>query len=196
MPGDTSSQSKRGELLEIAGRLFYRQGFGATGVKQIIEEAGIAKGTFYTHFKSKEELGVAWLQARHRQWMGWLEEALGEAETPRGKLLAIFDFLGKWLKESEFRGCAFLNTMAETPDPSSEMRAEVASHKEGLRQRTIDLVRQHFAGAPEDFVQQKGTIIFLLLEASIVESQNFQRLWPVEAARAEVDALLRLSVPS
>lgn len=50
--------SKRDELIEIASKLFYQQGYQATGIKQIIDEAGIAKGTFYSHFKSKEELGL------------------------------------------------------------------------------------------------------------------------------------------
>ena len=65
--------SRREEIVEIASQLFYAQGFGATGIKQIIDTVGIAKGTFYTHFDSKESLGLAWLQARHSSWQAWFE---------------------------------------------------------------------------------------------------------------------------
>ena len=64
MPSLNSKISKRDELVGIASDLFYEQGYGATGVKQIIDTAGIAKGTFYSHFTSKEELGLAWLKKR------------------------------------------------------------------------------------------------------------------------------------
>lgn len=48
-------------LLERAYALFYRQGFAATGVAQIVEEAGTTKASFYQHFKSKDELAVAYI---------------------------------------------------------------------------------------------------------------------------------------
>ena len=83
MPEKDSKPSKRDELLDIASTLFYRQGYGATGVKQIIETAGIAKGTFYSHFSSKEEVGLAWLKTRHFEWNAWLEARLGKDKNAR-----------------------------------------------------------------------------------------------------------------
>ena len=83
-------QSKRDEIVEIASQLFYRQGYGATGIKQIIEEASIAKGTFYTHFKSKEDLGLEWLRSRHLQWNAWLDDALKPVDESGAKILAAF----------------------------------------------------------------------------------------------------------
>ena len=47
---------RRNELLDIAQCLFSEKGYGATPVSEIIEAAGIAKGTFYHYFKSKEDL--------------------------------------------------------------------------------------------------------------------------------------------
>ena len=49
-------EKRKGELLQIAYRLFLSQGYENTSVDEIIEAAGIAKGTFYYYFQSKEQM--------------------------------------------------------------------------------------------------------------------------------------------
>ncbi|MHC4915131.1 MAG: TetR/AcrR family transcriptional regulator [Planctomycetota bacterium] len=49
-------EQRRGELLDVAARLFHERGYGATPVSAIIKAAGVAKGTFYHYFDSKERL--------------------------------------------------------------------------------------------------------------------------------------------
>lgn len=187
-----SNQSKRDEIVEIASRLFYEQGFGATGIKQIIEEVGIAKGTFYSHFSSKDELGLAWLKARHAIWNRWLDESLKEAGTSGDKILAAFTFLENWLTEAQFRGCAFINTMAEIPHPDHPMRREAAAHKRGLHDHFQRLAGDHFTGLgqSEDGARQMGTVIYLLFEGALVEAQNFHETWPITTARDEIQSRL------
>ena len=57
--------SKREQLLDTALRLFYREGYHATGIERILAESGVAKMTLYKHFASKDELMLAALQRRH-----------------------------------------------------------------------------------------------------------------------------------
>ncbi len=186
----SSPLSKREQLIEIAGSLFYRQGFGATGVQQIINEAGIAKGTFYSHFTSKEDVGVAWLQSRHVQWNEALQIAGTKARKPKGKILGLFDLLENWMNESNFRGCAFLNSLAELPQSEGAMRDEITKHKLAICDYVIELACSHFADRPKAYGEQKGKVIFLLFEAALVEGQNVRAQWPVEVARKEVKAML------
>ena len=172
--------------------------FGGTGIKQIIEEeAGIAKGTFYSHFTSKEDLGVAWLKARHVTWTGWLLDELEGRATPGEKILGLFDFLEHWLTDADFRGCAFLNTLAETPSPDSPLRREVAEHKEGLHAMIQDLALDHFeargGGELADLALQKGSALFLLFEGALVETQNLCQTWPIVAARREAQSIITRS---
>ena len=49
-------EKRKRELLQIAYRLFLSQGYENTSVDEIIEAAGIAKGTFYYYFQSKEQM--------------------------------------------------------------------------------------------------------------------------------------------
>ncbi|MCL4799859.1 MAG: TetR/AcrR family transcriptional regulator [Burkholderiales bacterium] len=52
-------QSTRERILEVANDLILKQGFTATSLDQILERAGVTKGAFFYHFKSKEDLAHA-----------------------------------------------------------------------------------------------------------------------------------------
>jgi len=49
-------EESRVRILNVASRLFRKQGFKATGIDQIMQEAGLTAGAFYAHFKSKNDL--------------------------------------------------------------------------------------------------------------------------------------------
>lgn len=182
--------TKRDEILEVASRLFYEQGYNKTGVQQIISEAGTAKGTFYSHFKSKEDLGLAWLKARHITWNSWLNDAIRNKRSARAKLVGIFDFLGDWMAKCNYRGCAFINTLCEMPDGDAALREEIANHKNGLRHLFQTLAVEHHADQPRKKAELIGSAMFLLFEGSLVEMQNFREQWPVEAARQQLESML------
>src|SRR5678815_5079878 len=54
----------RDRLLNAAIELFYRHGFGAVGIDQVIASAGVTKTTFYKHFEGKDDLMVAAVKQR------------------------------------------------------------------------------------------------------------------------------------
>src|SRR5215471_16906534 len=57
----------RERLVAAAIELFYRHGFGAVGIDQVITAAGVTKTTFYKHFEGKDDLMVAAVERRD-QW--------------------------------------------------------------------------------------------------------------------------------
>src|SRR5260221_8526749 len=62
--GPSPTTPARERILEAAYRLFTMRGLRAVGVDTIIARAGVAKMTFYRHFRSKEGLALAVLQRR------------------------------------------------------------------------------------------------------------------------------------
>lgn len=191
MPQVEAAKSKRDEFLEIASGLFYEQGYHRTGVKQIIDQAGIAKGTFYSHFKSKEELAVAWLKARHNTWNSWMVDFMAEkGGSPSDRILATFDFLEDWMQSCNYRGCAFVNTLTETPEGDSPLRVEIENHKRDLLAIIRGLIATHFANESEDEITQIARTLYILFEGALIEMQNFRGVWPAQAAREQVRRLL------
>ena len=78
--------NKRDLLLGTAERLFYTEGYHATGIDRILSESGVAKMTLYKHFISKEELILAVLDARQQPMLARLRAAR-EKLPPRKALL-------------------------------------------------------------------------------------------------------------
>src|SRR5471032_3229681 len=125
--------SPSARVLRTAARLFYQQGYHATGINQIIAEAGVAKATFYAHYPSKEVLGAAWLAQQHEAWASWLNERVTPVPDPRQRVATLFDLLEVWLRNNDFRGCPFHNTNAEQPNPPPAIRAIIQRHLAFLR---------------------------------------------------------------
>jgi hypothetical protein len=94
------------------------------------------------------------------------------------------------MKECDYRGCAFLNTLSETPEPGSPMRRQILEHKNELRELFHMLIVEHYAKKSESEQKQIAAILFLLFEGTIIELQNFRELWPLVAAKKQVQILL------
>jgi AcrR family transcriptional regulator len=123
----------RERLLEAAEWLIYAGGIHATGVDAIIREAGAARKSFYTWFKSKDELVAAALKRRDERWMRWFIDGTNtRARTPRTRLIAMFDVLREWFASQGFHGCAFLNAAGEIASPDDPARLVAREHKERL----------------------------------------------------------------
>jgi AcrR family transcriptional regulator len=188
-----SESNPRQRIIDTALRLFYQQGFRATGINQIIAESEVAKATFYSHFPSKEKLCVTYLQARHGIWMGWLKESVERRTSPAARLLGVFDFIRDWMSGCDFRGCAFLNIASEIPDLDSEIRGEVVHHKDSLKSYIgllLDTLVESGATLPDTDRDALVNMLYVLAEGAIVASQNYGQTWPVDAARQAAASLL------
>jgi len=184
----------RQRIIATAKRLFYSQGYLATGINQVIAESKVAKNTFYYYFPSKEDLCIAYLRGRHIDWMGWLETSVNKVRKPSEKIIALFDYLEQWMSECRFRGCAFLNIASEIPDIKNRIRAEVVDHKKQLCQMVEKLLTE-LKESGEQYktlqVQPSAKTIYVLIEGAIVSSQNFNDTWPIIAAREQVKLMIK-----
>lgn len=186
-------KNARDRLLDTAIELFYRRGFNAVGLDQIIAEVGVTKTTFYNHFESKDQLMVEAVKRRD----AWEAEAWARAvrtlagDDPRAQLLAYFDVLDAWFNDPEFRGCIFLNAAAEFPNPHDPVHAAGAEHKRRARDAWRDLAVQARLCDPEAFADSYT----LLLEGALVMRQIHGRDDAARIARRSIERLLEEHTP-
>ncbi|MGS0687951.1 TetR/AcrR family transcriptional regulator [Nakamurella sp. GG22] len=132
--------STEAKLLDAADELFFSHGIAATPIDAVLARAGVSAATLYRGYASKEELVGAALERRHRAWLEVWDQAIARAETPRDKLLAVFDALDKVRSRPDSaRWCAFLGSAAEYADPPEEIGRAVARDTNTLRERLLEL---------------------------------------------------------
>lgn len=161
-----SATSARERILETALRLFYQNGIRATGIDRIIAESGVAKMSFYRHFPSKKDLVAAFLQRRHEFWMDWFTGRVGELRAGGAAGLSVLaDALEEWFRQPTFRGCAFINIVAE---PGEEAERSIAlEHKEALRRFILTLLPEAVSSRAEEYAD----LALLVVEGAIVRAQ-------------------------
>lgn len=74
------AEERRNEILDVAGELFMINGYDKTSTNAILDKVGIARGTLYYHFKSKEEIMDAWIE-RHMREMVVAVQSIAEDKS-------------------------------------------------------------------------------------------------------------------
>ncbi|MET3696732.1 TetR family transcriptional regulator [Bacillus oleivorans] len=76
------AEERRNEILDAADELFGQKGFDGTSTKDIIEKVGIARGTLYYHFKSKEDIMDALIERYNGRLLGAAQEIAVDKRIP------------------------------------------------------------------------------------------------------------------
>jgi AcrR family transcriptional regulator len=175
-------------ILDTASRLFYNQGYHITGINQIIEEAEIARASLYNHFPSKTDLLLAYLDRTHAEWFIELDRYLAPFETPREKLLALFDYRIQRQRKLKYKGCHFNKITAETCD-DEQVFLRVKAHKGRFRQYIRDLVAStgHRGLLDNEIL---ADTLFLLVEGGIAVGTMFRSSEDAEKAKRIAELLL------
>lgn len=147
------TEDARDRLLAAANELFYGEGVHTVGIDRVIEHAGVAKATLYSVFGSKDELIRAYLTLRHQGWEERIASKLAVYETPRDRLLGVFNWLGEAFANPAFRGCAFMNACAED-SPDGPAREPADAYRQSVRSLFHKLAEEAGAVDPDHLAGQ------------------------------------------
>jgi len=176
-------------LLEAACQLFYTQGIRGTSVDAILDRAGVARQSLYQHFESKDGLVAAFLNVRDERWCGWMNSFIEAAsDDPLARVYAIYDFLDDWFSQSDFSGCAFINTAAEYSNPEHPFHILSSQHKARVLGDIERLCKD--AALPDHKALARQ--LALLMEGAIVTEQ----VTPRSNAAAEAKGIARVLIQS
>jgi AcrR family transcriptional regulator len=179
--------SARDRLLAAADELFYENGVNLVGIDRIIEHAGVAKASLYDSFGSKEELIRCYLQGRGQRRQARLSERMGRFQSPRDKVLSVFDDLAEMVARPGYRGCAFQRVGAEAGAGTS-VRHACDDSRAWLRGQFTELAR--LAGAAD--AESIGRQLALLYDGAAMTAYLDRDLGAPLAARAVAERLISL----
>lgn len=156
-------QERERLILRAASELFAERGYHATSLEDIAARVGIAKGTIYLHFASKDDLVVALLKQGLGYYLRALDTALASAPTPREKLLAVIEHFTSSQYNEGFK--TFM-TMMQNPtimSRLSEMRDEMRQRWDGPRRRLAEAIDEGKAAGDFDPALPTAMIAALLM---------------------------------
>ncbi len=186
----TITQTIERRILDAADSLFYARGIAAVGMADVRDAAGVSLRRLYVTYPSKRELVAAWLKDRHLRWMAWFTATVdAHVATGAAPLLATFDALDEWMLSPGYRGCAFLNAIAETTEIDDSHRAIVADHKRSL----IDHLARLATLKNDRSAVWLPEAIAVLIDGAIVQSAVFGTNAPITTARRAAAQLLEIT---
>jgi AcrR family transcriptional regulator len=174
-------QAMQERILATADRLFYGQGIRAVGVDTVAAEVGISKRTLYNHFPSKDALIVAYLSRRSRPF---------EASDmpPVAQVLGAFDRLERGFASKGFRGCPFVNAVAELGEPSHAANKIAIAFKEQRRSWFRELLTRLDVADPNGLATQLMLLVDGAIATTLVGGDPKMARVAQEAARVLLTA--------
>ncbi|SIR29159.1 TetR/AcrR family transcriptional regulator [Micromonospora avicenniae] len=177
----------RERLLATATRIFYAEGIHSVGVDRIIAEAKVTRATFYRHFPGKEDLVVAYLQAADQAIRDHVETASAAGRPAADALQAIAESIARDIQSAGFRGCAFLNAVAEYPDPDNAVHQAVLAH----RQWFLETINALLADIQESEAEPAARHFVMLRDGAMAAGCLFDPVLISETFLRGVEGLIR-----
>jgi len=188
LKSDLEQLAPRERILRTALILFNEKGVHRTGTDLIIEQANVAKMTFYRLFESKAHLIAECLRLRDAEWFALLRKHIDRHKSAHSRVLALFDAFEEWFQQPDFAGCPFIRSLYDfnLEEDDKEIVGVIRSHFGAIRDLVADLAK---AARPKDH-EAIAPLLMSLLSGSIVVAQVSRAHDIARINRAQAAALL------
>ncbi|MEU7821696.1 TetR/AcrR family transcriptional regulator [Catellatospora sp. NPDC049133] len=175
-------------LLTTASTVFYAEGIHSVGVERIISEAKVTRATFYRHFPGKEDLVLAYLRSADDSIRSQVAAAVATSPSASDAARAIAAGIAAAIQSSGFRGCAFLNAVAEYPDPDHPVHRAVLAH----RQWFLDTINALMTSIEPTKAEHAAQHFVMLRDGAMAAGCLFDRSAICETFLRGVDGLVQI----
>ena len=182
-------------MILAAAKLFRRQGYSGTGLRDILAASGSARGSLYHHFPGgKEEIGAAAVTAAGGLVTETFTELARQADSPGDFLRRYADLLVQWLEASKFRdGCPITTTLLETTPGSYAIATAGQTVFADWRAVMEDLLARH--DWPPGRIPATATLIIAGLEGALMLARVQGSAQPIRHTADSLCALLDAGLP-
>lgn len=166
----TTNEEVRERILQAAAELFAQQGIRHVGVDAVAQRADVPTMTFFTHFRTKNDLVMGHLRRWDQGWRAWFEQTtIAAGRSRRLAVMGVFDALGAWFHSPDFRGSPLINALVEFPDPKHPARVLAAAHQQALALFIRELASQSQLAQPEMIADHLLLLIQGAISMALVE---------------------------
>lgn len=180
------TQATRDKLIQIGAELIAEQGFNATGINAVLSRAGVPKGSFYHYFSSKEDFGLAVIDAFAEHYDERLVAILqAPDQPPLARLRRYFDAGRADMHSCDHaRGCLIGNLGQELSSRSEAFRARLDQvFRQWERHLVACLEEARAAGEVSESLDVERLAGFILAgwQGAMLRAKTTKSLAPMEA---------------
>lgn len=181
------------DILERATRLFWRQGYKGTSMRDLVEATGLAKASIYNAFGTKEDLFKAVLSYYISEKQTHTLSFLKDGSTGRQALLAYFNnVLCVTAENQSTTGCLLVNTATEQSATDETMQDLVDSGMARTQRTLTETVKRGVADGSIDASVDAETaglcLMGTLLAIRVMARKGVDAQWVTKLIRANLDA--------
>ena len=187
----------REKILAVGQRIMAAKGFSGVGINEILQAAGVPKGSFYHYFDSKEMFGEALIESYFSEYHAEIDKTL--AAPGRSMAQRLMTYWKNWQSHQSFLDCQgkclAVKLGAEVADLSEAMRLAMKQGTSGITSRLAKAIEAGVAegslaidGDPDKVAQ---SLYQLWLGASVLAKIARDRA-PFAIAMATTRQILRL----
>ena len=175
--------------MDTATNLFSKNGYHATGIDAIIEEAGVSRMSLYNNFTSKDALIEAVLSRHHERIAEWVKGIIESADDANVRFDRLFDEFGRRWSSDDFHGCPFVNAIAEYSDADHPVHQFSRNHKEQIEGLLSKLALDIGSMRPDETASQ----LMLIVDGGAFRAHLLGDKLAHETARAAARAVVDAS---
>jgi AcrR family transcriptional regulator len=187
----------RDRLIETARTLFLQNGYGNTGIAQILRVADVGSGSLYYFFPTKEDLLLAVLgKYKELLWPMVIQPVFDRVRDPIERIFGILDGYRQMLTITEFdQGCPIGNLALELSNSHPAARKLLAENFTGWRDAIEGCVREAADRLPEaTSAQSLALFVLTTMEGAVMLARTYRSMEPYNTAvtqlRDFIDRLL------
>jgi len=186
----------RQQLLDTGHRMMVVKGFTGVGLNEILQTAGVPKGSFYHYFKSKEQYGQALLEAYFQNYLADMAQRFTAPDlNARERLMGYWQkWLNNYCAPCDEQSCLAVKLSAEVADLSEAMRITLRDGTDQVIERLTDCIEQgqRDGSLPQSNAQHTATVLYQLWLGASLLSKLHRNNHPLESALLTTEALLAI----
>lgn len=176
MPRDGAKT--RNLILDTAQKMVLNVGLSGVSIDILIEEAEVARGTFFYHFKTKHDMAAALVERYANEDRGHFSDAMQQAELlSRDPLQQLLIFLGLFIElaeqmEEPFPGCLYASycyqSGAISPEVMAKVEVMIRFWRSNLQSKLETMIKQYPPRIPVELSQVADHVLATLEGAFIL----------------------------
>jgi TetR/AcrR family transcriptional repressor of nem operon len=160
-----NKESTKQKTLEVGAEIIHLKGFNHTGIQEVLQTAGVPKGSFYNYFRNKEDFGLQVIDYFIGFFSSLVKPIIEDPSlTPLGKIRRILDQFIEIFSARDFAyGCPIGNLAQEMGDLSPAFRQKLKEAVDSMANIYMRLIREgQSIGEISEMIHAENTAYFIV----------------------------------